>query len=168
VFTVVNGISARGHALPLQLIYEEKTSRSVPSKSTPQYKEVMELKFKISYSSTHTYWSTFPLMCEYVNDILVPYWEEQKVLLNAPADQECILHLNVWSVHRSIQFCTWMDMTYPWIKYHFVPGGCTGVGQPCDVSIQQPFKLTVKQTQHADIVNESLVRLAQDRSASLI
>ncbi|KAG1760822.1 hypothetical protein EDD22DRAFT_780617 [Suillus occidentalis] len=75
-------------------------------------------------------------MCKYVNDILVPYWEEQKVLPNAPADQECILHLNVWSVHRSIQFHMWTDMTYPWIKYHFVPGGCTGVGQPCDISIQ--------------------------------
>lgn len=94
-FTVVNGISARGHALPLQLIYEGKTSHSLPSKSTPQYKEAMELKFKISYSSTHTYQSTFPLMCEYVNNILVPYWEEQKVLLDAPADQECVLHLNV-------------------------------------------------------------------------
>jgi hypothetical protein len=167
-FTVVNGILARGHALPLQLIYEGKTSRSLPSKSTPQYKEAMELKFKISYSSMHTYWSTFPLMCEYVNNILVPYWEEQKVLLDALADQECVLHLDVWSVHRSIQFHTWLDMTYPWIKYRFVPGGCTGVGQPCDVGIQRPFKLVVKQTQHADIVNESLARLTHDSSASLI
>ncbi|KAG2050851.1 hypothetical protein BDR06DRAFT_891036, partial [Suillus hirtellus] len=64
--------------------------------------------------------------------------------------------LNVWSVHRSIQFHTWLDMTYPWMKYHFVPGDCTGVGQPCDVYIQCLFKLAVKQVQHADIVNESL------------
>ncbi|KAG1893989.1 uncharacterized protein F5891DRAFT_962133 [Suillus fuscotomentosus] len=46
--------------------------------------------------------------------------------------------------------------------------GCTGVGQPCDVGIQRPFKLAVKQMKHADIVNESLARLTHDSSASLI
>jgi hypothetical protein len=129
---------------------------------------VAQLNFKISYENMHTYWATFPLMCEYVTDILVPYWEEQKALVGALANQECILHLDVWSMHRSIQFHTLLDMTYPWIKYRFVPGGCTGVGQPCDVGIQRPFKLTVKHAQHVDIVNKSLARLSEKTSPALI
>ncbi|KAG2364286.1 hypothetical protein BDR07DRAFT_1280054 [Suillus spraguei] len=55
-FTIVNGISAKGHVLPLQLIYKGKSSCSLPSKSTPQYEKAMQQKFKISYSNTHTYW----------------------------------------------------------------------------------------------------------------
>jgi hypothetical protein len=110
----------------------------------------------------------FELMCDYVRDILIPYWTRQKELVGAPNDQECILHLDVWSVHKSIQFRTWLDQHYPWIKYCFVPGGCTGIAQPCDVGVQRPFKLAVKQSQHADIVDESLSLLKKNDAAAAV
>ncbi|KAG1871544.1 hypothetical protein F4604DRAFT_1926276 [Suillus subluteus] len=132
-FTVVVGISASGNALPFQVIYCGKTAHSLPMKTTPQFKDTQDLGFKLCFSNTDTYWSMFQLMCDYVGDILVPYWTRQKELVGAPDDQECILQLDVWSVHKSIQFCTWLDQQYPWIKYRFVPGGCTGIAQPCDV-----------------------------------
>lgn len=107
-------------------------------------------------------------MCDYVGDILVPYWTRQKELAGAPDDQECILQLDIWSVHKSIQFRTWLDQQYPWIKYRFVPGGCTGIAQPCDVGVQRVFKLAVKRAQHADIVEESLLLLKKDEAAPVI
>jgi hypothetical protein len=64
-FMVTNGISAKGHALPLHLIYEGKSSHSLSLKHTPQYEEAAQLNFKISYENMHTYWATFPLMCKY-------------------------------------------------------------------------------------------------------
>ncbi|KIJ10719.1 hypothetical protein PAXINDRAFT_28855, partial [Paxillus involutus ATCC 200175] len=124
-FTVVVGISASGCTLPFQIIYCGKTARSLPAKKTSQFREAQELGFKLHFSNTDTYWSTFELMCDYVCNILVPYWAKEKEQVSAPDDQECILQLDVWSVHKSIQIRTWLDKEYPWIKYHFVPGGCT-------------------------------------------
>lgn len=167
-FTVVVGISASGDALPFQVIYCSKTTRSLPTKNTPQFKEAQRLGFKLCFSNTNTYWSTFELMCDYIHDILVPYWTRQKELVGAPDDQECILHLDVWSVHKSIQFRTWLDQHYPWIKYRFVPGGCTGIAQPCDVGVQRPLKLAVKRSQHADIVDESLSLLKKNDAAAAV
>ncbi|KAG2140340.1 hypothetical protein BD769DRAFT_1332145, partial [Suillus cothurnatus] len=86
----------------------------------------------------------------------------KKELIGAPDDQECVLQLDVWLVHKSVQFCTWLDQQYPWIKYRFVPGGCTRIAQPCDVGIQCPFKLAIKQSKHADIVEELLSLLKKD------
>lgn len=167
-FTVLVGISASGDALPFQVIYCGKTARSLPSKTTQQFKDAQDLGFELCFSNTDTYWSTFQLMCDYVRNILVPYWTRQKELVGAPDDQECILQLDVWSVHKSVQFRTWLDQQYPWIKYRFVPGGCTGIAQPCDVGVQRPFKLAVKRSQHADIVEESLTLLKKDEAAHVI
>ncbi|KAG2341697.1 hypothetical protein BDR05DRAFT_949526 [Suillus weaverae] len=158
-FTVVVSISASSNALPFQVIYCGKTACSLPTKNMPQFKEAGRLGFKLCFSNTNTYWSTFELMCDYTR---------QKELIGAPDDQECILHLDVWSVHKSIQFCTWLDQHYPWIKYHFVPGGCTGIAQPCNVGVQHPFKLAVKQSQHADIVDKSLSLLKKNDAAAAI
>ncbi|KAJ8586621.1 hypothetical protein M405DRAFT_743310 [Rhizopogon salebrosus TDB-379] len=162
-FTVVVGISASGDALPFQVIYGGKSKRSLPATTSVQFMEAQQLGFKICYSNTDTYWSTFDLMCSYVSDILVPYWMRQKELVGACPDQECILQLDVWSVHKSVAFRTWLDETYPWIKYRFVPGNCTGIAQPCDVGVQRLFKLAVKRSQHADIVNEALALLQRNQ-----
>ncbi|KIK99616.1 hypothetical protein PAXRUDRAFT_114326, partial [Paxillus rubicundulus Ve08.2h10] len=73
-----------------------------------------------------------------------------------PNSQECILQLDVWSVHQFVQFHTWLDKHYPWIKDCFVPGGCTGIAHPCNVGIQCQFKLAAKWVQHTNIIEESL------------
>jgi hypothetical protein len=152
-FTTVVGISAASNALLFQIIYSGKTKHSLPTMTSAQHQEAQQLRFQFCYSNTDTYWSTFDLMCSYVSDILVPYWMHQKEFLGAPPDQECLLQLDIWSVHRSIAFQTWLNETYPWIKYCFIPGNCTGIAQPCDVGVQHPFKLVVKCSQHTDIVN---------------
>ena len=155
-FTLLIGISDSGDALPFQAIFQGTTQRSCPSRKSALYDVAMNLGFKFEFSNTDTYWSTFDLMCKYVCDILVPYFTEQKKRARASDDQECILQLDVWAVHRSVTFRTWLDQNYPWIIYLFVPGGCTGIAQPCDVGIQRPLKLSIKHSQHADVVDETL------------
>lgn len=53
----------------------------------------------------------------------------------------------------------WMKKNHPTIILDFVPGGCTGVAQPCDVRIQQPLKLSMKKTYHGDIVSGTLQQI---------
>jgi len=47
----------------------------------------------------------------------------------------------------------------------FVPGGCTGVHQPCDVGIQRPLKLSMRKSYHETIVNELLTKFDKGNTA---
>jgi hypothetical protein len=155
--TLVVGISAAGDLLPFQVIYMGKTTRSLPSAAHRADAEGFGIKFE--FSGTDTYWSTFELMCKYVESILSPYWMCQKELAKVPQDQECVLQLDVWTVHHSISFHTWLNKNYHWIKYRYVPAGTTGVAQPCDVGILRALKQVIRRCQNADVVDETLQSL---------
>jgi hypothetical protein len=159
--TVVMSISDAYEVLPIQIILQGKSQCSLPSNQAPYYQDAMDLGFKFEFSNTDTYWSTFELMCKWVTDILVPYFERQKKIHNAPENQECILQLDAWVIHRSVAFRTWLSTHYDGITYLYVPANCTGIAQPCDIGIQHLFKLALRQAQHADIVDKTL-RLLQD------
>ncbi|KIK81333.1 hypothetical protein PAXRUDRAFT_126380, partial [Paxillus rubicundulus Ve08.2h10] len=125
--TLVCGVSNSGELLPFQIILQGKSKHSLPSPKSPGYEEAAKLSCKFVVSNTDTYWSTFETMCSHVSDILVPFWNEKKKCVNAPADQPCILQLNVWVVHCSIAFRMWLDKNYSWIQYQFVPAGTPGI-----------------------------------------
>ena len=61
-------------------------------------------------------------------------------------DAKMILYLDCWSVHRSQEFRDWIKTEHPEIIVLYVPAGCTGLFQSCDVGLQGLFKHTVKQS----------------------
>ncbi|KAF8310445.1 uncharacterized protein EI90DRAFT_2956475 [Cantharellus anzutake] len=93
-------------------------------------------------------------MKSFVSNILAPYFNTEKERLSLDQLQECIWQLDIWSVHASLEFRTWMFDNYPWIILDYVPGGCTGLWQPCDVGIQRILKLAVKHSQQTAVVHE--------------
>jgi hypothetical protein len=52
-----------------------------------------------------------------------------------------------------------MWKTHSTIIIIFVPAGCTGLLQPCNVGVQLPIKHSLKRSAHKDIVNEVLRQL---------
>ncbi|GJF00494.1 DDE superfamily endonuclease domain-containing protein [Phanerochaete sordida] len=158
-FTILAGVSASGQALPFQAIWKGKTKASLPSPKSPGYAESQAVGIRFESSKTDTYWSTHETMCSYMTNILVPYFSRMKAELGLPSDQECILLFDVWSGHRSRRFLDWMEKTYPWIIISFVPGGCTGIWQPCDVGIQRLLKLAIRREQHEHVVTEVRTQL---------
>jgi hypothetical protein len=164
--TLQAAVSGNGDVLPYHIIYKGKTAASLPHNSCEGLQEAIDLGFLFDFSGTNSYWSTFELMCKWVDKILVPYWVRQKECVGAPADQECILYFDIWAVHCSVAFRTWLDKSYPWIKYRYVPAGMTGLAQPCDVGMQRAIKLVIKQSQHADIVDETLGLLRAGTAAN--
>ena len=52
-----------------------------------------------------------------------------------------------------------MKEHHPDIIMDFVPAGCTGVAQPCDVGIQHPIKLSMKRSYHEDILEDMCQQL---------
>jgi DDE superfamily endonuclease len=97
----------------------------------------------------------------FVDEILAPYFDRMKVQLDRPENQRSLWQIDLWAVHRSAEFLGWMHENHPTILVDFVPGGCTGVAQPCDVGIQRLFKHITNQCFLEDIVNVTLTQIDQ-------
>lgn len=151
-FTAVVSVSCSGKFLPLQMVYQGSTTKSCPQPTAAHYNECISHGFRFECSKTDTYWSTHATMESLVDSIIAPYFEAEKKVLGLPPEQKAIWQIDVWSVHRSDKFWSWMKMQHPSIVLQFVPGGCTSILQPCDVGIQRVFKHALKRSYHEDIV----------------
>jgi len=158
-FTALVSVSSNGKLLPVQAIYTGKSDRSCPSRNAPHYHDLMKTGCLLEASGTTTYWSNQETMRSFVNKILAPYFDKEKIALHLPPSQKALWSIDVWSVHRSNEFRNWMKKMHPTIILDFIPGGCTGVAQPCDVGIQRPWKLSIKRSYHEDIVSEIVDQL---------
>ncbi|KAG9091475.1 hypothetical protein FS749_016521 [Ceratobasidium sp. UAMH 11750] len=144
-YTLVIGVANSGHTLPFQAIYPGMTRASLPQESAPGYTEAQKLGMKFEPSLTKTYWATQATMRSYVTQILVPYFQSQIEAHGLPQDQRCVFQIDAWSVHRSAEFRDWISTTYPWITLQYIPGGCTGYFQACDVALQRVVKAAIRQ-----------------------
>lgn len=158
-FTVMVSVTNSGKLLPFQAIYQGKTERSCPSPKSPFYDEVKSAGMRLDFSGTGTYWSNQQMMRHFVDGILAPYLDEEKKRLGRPPTQCSLWQIDVWAVHRSREFILWLYNNHPTILLDFVPGGCTGVHQPCDLGIQRPYKLSIKRSYHEDVVNSMLQQI---------
>jgi len=161
-FTVMVSVANDGSLLPFQAIYEGKTALSTPSKTALHYADVIKVGMRLEFSGTSTYWSNLTMMKSFVIFILDPYFNEKRGELGLPSTQKALWQIDVWSVHRSLEFRNWMSENYSNIILDFVPGGCTGLHQPCDVGIQRPFKQSIKRSYHEGIVEDMLEQIQND------
>lgn len=61
-----------------------------------------------------------------------------------------------------------MKETHPTIIVHYIPGGCTGVFQACDVGMQRIFKHSCKKSYHAYVVESILGQLKTKKEKETI
>ena len=162
-FTVLISVSCSGKVLPMQAIYNAKTQRACPSLKSERCTDLLEEGFLLEPSGTTTYWSNQTTMRSFVDKIVAPYFDGEKTRLRLPSSQKSLWSIDVWSVHRSEMFKTWVNQQHPTIILDYMPGGCTGDAQPCDIGIQRPFKLSIRRSYHEDIVNEVLHHLDSGR-----
>ncbi|KAF7969103.1 hypothetical protein HWV62_28306 [Athelia sp. TMB] len=151
--------SASGVLLPFQAVYGGKTAVLCPGPSAKNYEKAKAASVQFEHSGNKTYWSTHKTMHDLVDNIIAPYFERQKKALNLPPSQKAIWQIDVWSAHKSQAFCDWMKKNHPNIIMYYVPAGCTGVFQPCDVGIQHIMKHSFAQSCHCDIVEEVLAQV---------
>ncbi|TFY82142.1 hypothetical protein EWM64_g1870 [Hericium alpestre] len=157
-WTAVVGITAAGNVLPTQIVMKGGLARSLPSPNSPGYAESKELGLLFGLNAKN-YWSNIPLLEEYLEKIVTSHFSAQKQRLGYPEDQECVVLLDCWSVHRSEEFRNLVRRRWPWLRLRYIPGGCTGLAQPCDVGIQRPYKLSIKRSQLDDIISKTLIHL---------
>ena len=144
-----------GELLPLQLIFQGKTERSVPAKTAASIASMCH----VTFSENH--WSTQTTMKQYISEIIMPYAEACIRTHRLHADAHIILLLDVWSVHKSEEFRMFLRMQHPRIHLVFVPANCTSKLQVADVSLQRPFKHSITRR-----FNEWAVRQIKEQIAA--
>ena len=173
-FTIMVGIAMGGEVLPFQIMYAGKTETSLPQVNNlnSEFKdanaEAKRLRFRFEPTGTSgNHWSNLATMKSYVQNVLSIYFNEQRALLNRK-NQVCLWTIDCWSVHRSQEFRNWMRENYSWILVRYIPGGCTGIFQPCDVGIQRILKHAMKKTALSHIVKETVAHLNNNENPGTI
>ena len=136
--TVCLASALDGSLLPLQLIFEGLTPRSIP----PHTDASTAAEFHFTNSTNH--WSSQATMQQFVTNVIMPHAERSIRQHKLDADAKVILVLDAWSVHRSEEFRTFLRSKHPRIHLVFVPANCTSKLQVADVALQRPFKHGVK------------------------
>jgi hypothetical protein len=166
-FTVLVTVMSAGLLLPFQAIYVGKSNHSCPRPNpTNHHKDAIAAGFRFEFSGMDIYWSNQHTMRDFVDHMLAPYFERMKVELGQPPQQRSLWQIDVGSVHHLKEFLDWMHTNHPTIVIDFVPGGCTGIAQPCDVSIQRLFKHVTNRAYLEDVVAAILTQIdgkADDR-----
>ena len=138
--TVCVAASLRGDLLPIQCIFQGKTTRSLPA-PTPAS---IAARVDITQSSNH--WSTQETMKRWVTNVLLPHSERMISLHQLDSDAHILLQLDCWSVHKSVTFRGWLEREHPRIHLVYVPANCTSKLQLADVALQRPFKSYITQS----------------------
>ena len=77
-------------------------------------------------------------MIQYVDELLVPWFNNRKETLKLPKDQKSLLILDVFAAHRTADFLSKLEANN--ICCCYVPAGCTGQLQPLDVALNDELK----------------------------
>ncbi|GAW10512.1 DDE superfamily partial [Lentinula edodes] len=148
-FTLFVTTTCAGDILPFQCVWAGKTAASLPSKDAPGMEKALGHGFcftvAASEKSPRSHFSTLKTMKEYITDIIMPY---VKSVIAADPDlndeQKAALYIDVYPVHTSKPFRTFIYNGFPNLVIVFVPANCTGKYQPADVGIQRPLKHKLK------------------------
>lgn len=129
--------SLRGDLLPLQLIFQGKTERSLPAATAAS----VAARVDITHSINH--WSTQETMQRWITHVLLPHSERMIKLHELDSNAHILLLLDAWAVHKSAEFRSWLKKEQPRIHLVYVPANCTSKLQLCDVALQRPFKSAI-------------------------
>jgi len=126
--------SLDGELLPMQLIFEGKTDRSLPAATAAA------IAARVDRTHSDNHWSSQQTMQRYIAQVIMPHAERSIQLHQLHADAKIILILDVWAVHKSEEFRRFLRTHHPRIHLVFVPPNCTSKLQVADVALQRPFK----------------------------
>ncbi|KAL3700073.1 hypothetical protein R1sor_018095 [Riccia sorocarpa] len=141
LISVMISSSMQGHILPMQAIFEGKTCRSTPGGEAARV--LAANGFDVTALESH--WTTQITLRGFVRRILVPWIQAiwGRLGLNAES-QKAIWLIDAYSVHKSVEFRTWMRENHPNICLLYIPANCTSKLQSADVLLMRPFKCAIQ------------------------
>ena len=127
--TAVFGCSLTGDFLPLQLIYQGKTTKCLPQVQFP-------LDWSIVYTVNH--WSNEETMEVYITKVIMPYLSETKRKLKIPVDHPALLLFDNFKGQCTEKLLKLLDSKN--INVVLIPPNCTDRLQPLDLSVNKAAK----------------------------
>lgn len=137
-----------GTFLPIQLIYQGKTSQCHPKYKFPK-------GFHITESENH--WANSSTMIDYVDKIIKPYVRNTIVKKDLPLHQKAIVIFDCFRAQITDNFLE--KLTQDRLIYVTIPPNCTDLLQPMDLSVNKSVKHFMKtefEKWYADQVTEAL------------
>ena len=105
--TAVVGCSFNGKLLAPQLLYEGKTDRCHPSVLFPADWDIFH---------TESHWSNSASIIRYIDNVLRPYFDKQKELLDLPVEQKSLLIFGVFLPIAQKMFSVTWKATIFWLS----------------------------------------------------
>lgn len=125
--TAVLTATADGQFLPPMIIFKGKTQRTIKKLKVPK---------GFLVATQEKAWMDDTLMLQYIDRIWKPHVRAAKV-------RESILTLDSFKAH--ISESSLAKLSSGNVHTAVIPGGCTSVLQPLDVSLNKPFKVVLRQ-----------------------
>ena len=125
--------SADGRFLPMQLIYKGKTKQSLSKYTFPK-------DFDVIFNEKH--WANESTAINFIENIIVPYVNDEKVLLGLPEAQKTLLVYDVFKGHLTEKVNEIMALNN--IVHELVPVNMTNLFQPLDITVNRVAKNIVR------------------------
>ena len=127
--TVLFAGSMHGDLLPLQVIYQGKSARCLPTYNFPE-------NWSVIYTPNH--WSNEKTMEEYIKVVIIPYFENKRKRLKLEANKRGLVLFDNFNGQ-----CT--DGIFKLLEEHhinviLIPANCTDRLQPLDLSFNKAAK----------------------------
>lgn len=151
--TAVMASSAAGYVLPLQLIFQGKTTRCEATHTA----ETTAAKFVFAHSKNH--WSSLETMKQYIEKVIVPYMQRVIEKHGLHPNSQAVLLLDCWSVHISEEFRKYMKEKHQNMRLVFIPPNCTSKLQVADTHLNFPFKRGIRNRFNAYTVETMMKQL---------
>ena len=127
--TAIFGISMSGDFLPIQLVYQGKTTKCLPSFDFPP-------SWDITFSDNH--WSNEQTMLSYFEKVIFPYLQKKKAELQLEPDHPALLLFDNFKAQCTENLLKLLDTINIYVV--IIPANCTDRLQPLDLSIHKAAK----------------------------
>ena len=127
--TGVYACNMTGDFLPIQLVYQGKTSKCLPSFQFPS-------DWHITFTPNH--WCNESTMEDYITKILLPYIQKKREELKLRPDHHALVIYDMFKGQCTQKILELLELNN--IDVIFIPANCTDRLQPLDVSVNKPAK----------------------------
>ena len=127
--TTILACSMTGEFLPPQVIYQGKTTRSLPSYKLPA-------DWDVTYTPNH--WANEDTSLQYLQKIILPFMKQKREELGFSADRPALVLFDHFKGQVTKQCLQFLEDHH--IHHVLIPENCTDRLQPLDVAVNKPVK----------------------------
>lgn len=125
--------SLSGELLPIQIIYQGKSSKCLPKFNFPN-------RWHVTYTPNH--WANESTVEDYIKIIIIPYFEQTRLWLNLATDAHGLVLFDNFNGQCTEKFFQLLEESH--INFVIIPANCTDRLQPLDLRFNKAAKVFLR------------------------